>query len=574
VRRKTRLFFDTVLLGIIGALGAQLFGFLLKLAQTLFLNDAAGYQAPGLPNEGGILIQTIGSHGLWLIPVVITLGGIISGALVYGFAPEAEGHGTDTAVKAFHKDGGKIRARVVPIKILASAITIGSGGSAGREGPTALFSAGFGSIYAGLTHRSEKDRSLLVLIGMAAGLSAIFRSPIGTAIFAVEVLYSDMEFESEALVYTMLGAVIAYSVNAFFVGWNPLFQIPVSINVTGALSYVYYVLLGLTSGLAGAFIPMVFYTTRDLFYKIKLPRFLKPALGALCVGLIALFLPQVLGGGYGWMQLVINGKLALSLLIILMFGKLVAFALTVSSGGSGGVFAPTLFLGAMLGGIFAQLFHQQPAAFAVIGMAAVFGSAARVPIATLLMVTEMTNGYQLLVPAALAVIIGFVIQKVICSSLNLKYISLYEAQVKNKWLSPAHRTEQIKRAAILLSERRTFDPEIVGKLDLSSVLESRIPVEISNGKIMFLINVFPGNEYIGKKLNDTRIFGPDHECEIVALLRDEEMLVPHHTLKIQPEDQLLIISDKILFEKIREKFLLKKENKKGILGKFKVLKNK
>ncbi len=166
--RKTKLFFDTILLGIIGALGAQLFGFLLKLSQMLFLNDVAGYRAPGLPNEGGILTQTIGSHGLWLIPVVITVGGIISGVLVYGFAPEAEGHGTDTAVKAFHRNGGEIRKRVVPIKILASAITIGSGGAAGREGPTALFSAGFGSIYAGLTHRSDKDRRQLVLIGMAA----------------------------------------------------------------------------------------------------------------------------------------------------------------------------------------------------------------------------------------------------------------------------------------------------------------------------------------------------------------------------------------------------------------------
>ena len=540
----------------------------------LFLNDAAGYRAPGLPNEGGILTQTIGSHGLWLIPVVITIGGIISGALVYGFAPEAEGHGTDTAVKAFHKYGGEIRKRVVPIKILASAITIGSGGAAGREGPTALFSAGFGSIYAGLTHRSDKDRRLLVLIGMAAGLSAIFRSPIGTAIFAVEVLYSDMEFEAEALVYTMLGAVIAYAVNALFVGWRPLFQVSVSPHVTNIISYFYYVILGLTSGVIGAFIPTVFYKTRDLFYKIKLPRFLKPALGAFGVGIIALFLPQVLGGGYGWMQLAINGNLAVSLLIVLLIGKLVAFALTVSSGGSGGVFAPTLFLGAMLGGIFAQLFHQQSAGFAVVGMAAVFGSTARVPIATLLMVTEMTDGYHLLVPAALAVIIGFVIQRVITSSLNLKYISLYEAQVKSKWLSPAHRIEQIKHAGMLLSERRAFDPENVGKLDLSSVLESRIPIEISNGKILFLINVFPGNECVGKELNKAQICNPGEECEIVAVLRDEEMLVPQLSFTIQPEDQILILSDRILFEKIRERFLLKKENKKVISGKFKMFRHK
>lgn len=273
MRRQTRLFLDTILLGIIGALGAQLFGFLLKTFQQLSLKEIAGYSAPGLPNDGGVLTQTIGSHGLWLIPLVIVIGGIISGALVYGFAPEAEGHGTDTAVKAFHKKGGKIRTRVAPIKILASAITIGTGGSAGREGPTALFSAGFGSIYAGLTHRSDKDKRLLVLIGMGAGLSAIFRSPIGTAIFAVEVLYSDMEFESEALVYTMIGSVIAYAINAVFVGWKPLFEIPGSLRVTNISSYLYYVILGLSSGVIGAVIPSIFYKTRDFFHSIKMPQF-------------------------------------------------------------------------------------------------------------------------------------------------------------------------------------------------------------------------------------------------------------------------------------------------------------
>ncbi len=155
-----------------------------------------------------------------------TLGGLISGILVYSIAPEAEGHGTDTAVRAFHRENGFIRPRVTPLKIVASAITIGSGGSAGREGPTALFSAGVGSIYASMTHRTDAEKRLLVLVGMAAGLSAIFRSPIGTAIFAVEVLYGEMEFEAGALIYTMIGSIIAYAVNGLFVGWQPLFQVP------------------------------------------------------------------------------------------------------------------------------------------------------------------------------------------------------------------------------------------------------------------------------------------------------------------------------------------------------------
>ncbi|MGH9599029.1 MAG: chloride channel protein, partial [Terracidiphilus sp.] len=220
---KPRLLLDALLLGVIGGLSAQAFLWMLRFSKTLFLNWMAGYTAPGIAAEGHSLSQTIGPHGLWLIPLVTTLGGAISGIIVYTWAPEAEGHGTDTVVKAVHWTGGKIRARVAPIKMLASAITIGTGGSAGREGPTALIAAGFGSIYANLLHRPERERRLLVLMGMAAGLSAIFRSPIGTAIFAVEVLYDGIEFESEALLYCMLAAIVAYAVNGSFSGWQPLF---------------------------------------------------------------------------------------------------------------------------------------------------------------------------------------------------------------------------------------------------------------------------------------------------------------------------------------------------------------
>src|SRR5246127_2433232 len=191
---EPRLLLESAFLGVVGALGAQLFMLLLRGCNHVFLYVLAGYTPPGI--EGGsALHQTIGPHGLWIIPVVTTLGGLLSGILVYRFAPEAEGHGTDTAVAAFHRKEGLIRARVAPIKMLASAVTIGSGGAAGREGPIALIAAGFGSVYARLAHRSEEERRLLLLAGMAAGLSAIFRSPMGTGVFAIEVLYGRMEFE-------------------------------------------------------------------------------------------------------------------------------------------------------------------------------------------------------------------------------------------------------------------------------------------------------------------------------------------------------------------------------------------
>lgn len=232
---EPRLLAEAAILGVVGALAAQLFMWALRLCDRLFLVGIAGYHLPGLPSDGGLLRQSVGPHGLWLIPVATTVGGLLSGLLVYTFAPEAEGHGTDTVVKAFHRAAGFIRARVAPLKLVASAITIGSGGSAGREGPTALIVAGAGSIYATLTHRNDDERRLLVLAGMAAGLSAIFRSPIGAAFFAIEVLYSSMEFEAGALLYTMLASVVAYGLNGLFVGWQPLFTFRPVRNISAPL---------------------------------------------------------------------------------------------------------------------------------------------------------------------------------------------------------------------------------------------------------------------------------------------------------------------------------------------------
>ena len=162
-----------------------------------------------------------------------------------------------------------------------------------------MISAGVGSIYANLTHRSESTRRLLVLIGMAAGLSAIFRSPIGTAFFAIEVLYGGMEFEAGALLYTMIGSVIAYAVNGLFVGYQPLFIVPATLT-PGFGDYIWYILLGIISGVVATLLPVVFYGLRDAFSALRIPTIFKPAIGGLGVGLLGLALPQILGGGYGW----------------------------------------------------------------------------------------------------------------------------------------------------------------------------------------------------------------------------------------------------------------------------------
>ncbi len=538
--RNQWIIIDTVLLGVVGALSAQVFTLMLKGAEALFLGGLAGYSPPGLPDEGGVLKQVIGSHGLWWIPLSTTLGGLISGILVYSLAPEAEGHGTDTAVKAFHRAAGFIRARVAPLKAVASAITIGSGGAAGREGPTALMSAGIGAIYASLTKRSDEDRRLLVLVGMAAGLAAIFRSPIGTAIFAIEVLYADMEFEAAALLYTMLGSLVAYVINGVFVGWQPLFQVPPDLSVPMFTDYIWYAVLGVGSGIVATLLPMVFYGMRDFFHKIPLPPHIKPAIGGLCVGLLALVLPQVLGGGYGWIQEAINGRLSLMLLLALIFAKMLAFALSVSSGGSGGVFAPSLVVGGMAGGFMAGLFHQPPAAFVIVGMAAVFGGAARVPIATLLMVTEMTGGYQLLVPAALAVMLSYLVQTIL--STPLKYRSLYEAQMPSRAESPAHDMENTCIALDLVCKPWVCEPNKVCHLDLMTLLKSGVAVNLSEGKQLAIGILRPESAWVGKPAR----FGPSEELggefELIAILREGQIRLPHPDTLLQAGDRLLVIT--------------------------------
>ncbi len=556
MKKKTYLYIDTIVLGLAGAFAAQFFNFLLNWTQKLTLEKIAGYFSPQLTNAGVEIKQAIGPHTLWLVLVIIVAGGLLSGIIVYTFAPESEGHGTDTAVKAFHRSAGKIRSRVTPVKIIASAITIGTGGAAGREGPTALFSAGIGSIYSNIFKKSDKDRRLLVLVGMASGLSAIFRSPIGTAIFAAEVLYSDMDVEASAIIFTMLGSIIAYAVNGLFVGWGSLFQVPSNLGITDITDYNWYVILGVASGILGTVVPAAFYGLRDFFRKINIPPHLKPAIGALGVGLIALAFPQVLGGGYGWIQMAIDGQVVIGTAIILIFAKLAAFTLTVSSGGSGGVFAPTLYLGAMLGAALAPVFHQSPAAFAVVGMAAVFGCAAHVPIATLIMVTEMTGGYKILVPAGLAVSIAVIVQGFLSS--KFKYRSLYEAQVRSRADSPAHREEDLMRVIKLLAEKRSINPNIVGKLDVISLLNSNISLEMPEGNQLYLGRIGRGSPCIGTSIQENCGVDNNNQFEIVAIFREEKIIYPDRNTTLEEDDQILILSEKEKLNELKVRFHSKK----------------
>ncbi|HUB83717.1 MAG TPA: chloride channel protein [Bryobacteraceae bacterium] len=551
ITRQRRLLIDSVLLGVVGAISARVFVFLLSWSQRFFLGWIGRYQPPALAIDSGLSGVVTAAHGLWWIPLSTTLGGLLAGMIVYLWAPEAEGHGTDAAVQAFHHLKGIIRSRVPFIKLIASAITIGSGGSAGREGPTALISAGIASIYAKKTHRTEQEARLLLLIGMAAGLSAIFRSPIGTAIFAVEVLYSEVEFESRALIFTLLGSIVAYAVNGLFVGFRPLFAVPATLSPPGASDYGWYAVLGIACGVIGTVLPMALYGVRDLFRKIPCPPHCKPAIAGCMVGLVAVAFPQLLGGGYSWIQAAIDGNLPATLLFCLVFGKILTFALTIGSGGSGGVFAPSLFTGAMLGGFLSPIFHQPPAAFAVVGMAAVFASAARVPIATLLMVTSMTGGYHLLVAAALAVLLSYLVQSLLSS--HLKYKSLYEAQVPRRSDSPSHYLEQV-RIALEMTRRPGFAASLDGQaLGLIELLNSGVPINVIEGKQMRIGALRPDSPCVGQKI-ESACLGQSQDVEIILILRGNTVFWPKSAPKLQGGDRVIAVTSEAAWAQLSEQF--------------------
>jgi CIC family chloride channel protein len=259
---------------------------------------------------------------------------------------------------------------------------------------------------------------------------------------------------------------------------------------------------------------------------------------------MALALPQVLAGGYGWIQLAIDGQLAFSLLFILLFAKMIALSFTVSSGGSGGVFAPSLFVGAMLGGTFAAVSHHPPAGMVIIGMAAVFGGAARVPIATLLMVAEMTGGYALLVPAGLAVLLSYIVQYNL--SRICKYPSLYEAQLPDRADSPAHQAEHIRTAMRLLDHGNIAWPTQVTHLHLVSLLQSGLALDLPDGSTLTATVLTPDSpstgDWIGKQIDSRPPSEAVTQTRILAILRGQTVLNPRPDTILQSADRLLLIA--------------------------------
>ena len=428
------------LIGVIAGLGAVVFYAALSFASHVFLGLLAGYKVPAPAGEGGFA----GSARYlrpWAVPLVVVLGGLLAGFLVFTWAPEAEGHGTDAAIAAVHHNPRGIRLRAVLVKIVASAVTIGSGGSGGREGPTAQISAGFGSLMARLLDLSPEDGRIAVSVGIGSGIGAIFGAPLGGAVLAADIVYRD-DFEYRALLPGAFASIIAYAIFGAFFGYRPLFSVLGSYHFQ-VLQLAWFAVIGLLAGGVGLLYSQSFYAAAGLARRLPLPRQLRPALGAACTGLVALALPEVLGTGYGWVQKGLWGQLdhaPLYIIVALPFARIAATAFSIGSGGSGGIFGPGMVIGSFTGlavwRVLASLgapgVGHDPAPFVVVAMMAVFGGISRAPLAIMIMVAQMTGTISMLAPAMVAVTIAWFM-------VGRAGDSIYRSQLRTREDSPAAR---------------------------------------------------------------------------------------------------------------------------------------
>lgn len=388
------------IIGVGAGFGAILFRWMISFFQNIFFN------------RGQQILSFLGTYYVIIIPAI---GGIIVGLLVYFFARETKGHGVPEVMLAVATGGSKIRPRVAAMKALVSSICIGSGGSVGREGPIVQISSALGSSLGQLFRLSEDKKKILVACGAAGGIAATFNAPLAGIFFALEVILR--EYGTRYFSSVVLSAVTATVISRTFLGSSPAFVTP-PYELLSSWDMLFYFALGFLAAFTGWIFIKALYKCEDLFDALRIPSFAKPAIGGLILGIIGFYFPQIFGVGYGSIELTLKGQLAPLIVLGLVGLKIIATSLTLGSGGSGGVFAPSLFIGAMLGSSFGSLIHFifpaipiSPGAFALVGMAAVFAGAAQAPISAMLILFEMTGDYKIILPLMIACVISTLVIK-------------------------------------------------------------------------------------------------------------------------------------------------------------------
>ncbi|MCY3413444.1 MAG: chloride channel protein [Candidatus Heimdallarchaeota archaeon] len=410
-QRKLLLLLLSFVVGIIGGIGAYVFRVLI-----VWVNNVLFVIPSELTNQSGLI--TI------LAPAV---GGLFVGLLVNYGAKEAKGHGVPEIVESVNNNNGKMRLRIPFVKIMASAITIGSGGSAGREGPIAQIGGGFGSFLAQKSRLSKDDSKTLVIAGVSAGISATFNAPLGGVLFGYEVIRRDRKTYS--IFPLIISSVTGTSVGDILIGAEPAFIYPVYENYNVFSNIHLYILLGIVMGLYSFVWVRGFYFIEDLLEKIKISPILLTGLGGLLIGSMELFFPEVSGITYAPINKAFKLDYAIGILILLTLMKFIATSVSIGSGGSGGVFAPTLFQGVMLGTAFGLIAHsfglpsQTIGVFSLLGMAALFAGSARAPLTAIIMTSEMVDDFHLILPLMFAVVTSWLISGIVLNE-DMYFIKL------------------------------------------------------------------------------------------------------------------------------------------------------
>jgi CIC family chloride channel protein len=393
-------------IGVFAGLGA--------VAIRQMILSITSFSFPG----GGNLLDNVKSLPWYIIVFTPCIGGLIVGPIIYFFAREAKGHGVPEVMEAILMKGGSIRPRVAAVKAITSAITIGTGGSVGREGPIVQIGSTIGSTIGYFLKVSPTRMKTFVGCGAAAGIAAAFNAPIAGALFAVEILLGDFAFShfSPIVISSVMATVISHQ----FEGNFAAFKVP-SYQLVSPFELGFYAILGLVCAVISVLFIKVLYYSEDFFdEKLKIKEYLKPALGGLLVGLIALKIPEVLGLGYDSVNNALNGNMIWSLAIALVFIKIIATSLTLGSGGSGGIFTPSLFLGAMAGTAFGFIVHTffpemtaSPGAYALVAMSGLVAGTTHAPITAIIIVFELTNDYRIILPLMITCIISTIVSTIL-----------------------------------------------------------------------------------------------------------------------------------------------------------------
>lgn len=484
---------------------------------------------------------------IWLLLIVPAAGGLLSGWIVYKYAPSASGGGADNVIRAYHHESGHIDSKVPFIKMVSSAITLGTGGSGGREGPIAQIGAGMGSWLGTKLNLTDNQRRMLLASGLGSGIGAIFHAPLAGAIFATEVLYRDPEFESEALIPGFIATAVSYSIYSLVFGLNasqPLFDLGFSdLTVSNPLLLLLPLAVLAVVVTGGAWLHVAAHRSAvKIFNPIPIPTWTKPGLGAGLAGIMAILLYfgvswqggsttqqhdvlSVLSYGYGFLQKLLSPEVAtlgIGLCLAVGFGKIATTAVTIGSGGSAGHFGPAVVIGGALGAAVGITFHQlmpgfisqeEVLIFTILGMAGFFAAAANTPVSTLIMVSELTASYVLLLPAMWVCALSYLIGR---------RLTIYEVQPNNRLESPAHRGDFIVdilkglsvRDALADSHRKFITVNLDSPLDeisrmITSTLQSSFAVLDKEGRYYGLFS-----------LNDIRQFLYESKIAFLAVAQD------------------------------------------------------